>query len=338
MCVSDREMMIPHWFDSNKIFTNYERCCSQARDAKLCIRAHPFYDGTPGPTAAPPPKYFVEHSTGRCVSDQEKDKPEWETSFDSHQRCCLMATSDPEACLEAALMTEDASSSPRPTPAPGARYYFRDSDGICVDANIVPMTYTRQTFRDYDKCCQQSVSSWQEEFLEACLAARPSLTPTLSPSYRPSTPWPTEVWICPDAYDTSTVYASGSLVEVNQVVYKCTLGPFCNQEKFQPPLEDPYGTDSTAELWPDAWERQYRCIYPPSAPPSSVPEVVYESTACETKWHPGDINRKVCTNNPVYPAWFDDEPFKTTYFTDTARECCDKFYGKGERCRIKEDC
>lgn len=368
LCVEDSEKKKPGWIDTT--WPAYEFCCNMdeaVRDKELCMRARPtmingISFGTLAPTRSPPPGFYADPGNGMCTSEVVKPKPSHvESSFDNYSRCCILASANPETCLASDPFKLKETSSPTtttsaPTPTPPADYYLQQALAICVNLHDVPNPgWIETTFgEDYDACCK---TSWDEA---KCMAAKPSLPPTDFPTWAPSTPWPTETALCPNPYDPkSTVYARKSEVEVNLVAYRCKGHPvYCNKPEFQPPREDPgpsrddtSGTQSSGviivantnnsgggdgdSLWKEAWERVSVCVPSPTRAPSMVPTTA--SPTCKTRWHPGEINKRICTNSDKYPKMWDAPPLSDNYFVDTAEECCDKFYG-GKRCRVRDVC
>lgn len=349
--MSDEEKPKPAWI--KETFAHYDLCCRQSTNKKLCMRARPSQiDGQPlgtlRPTPTPPVTYFVDSVTGMCVSDLEKPMPNHITSsFDDYNRCCIVESRDPEKCLENELLSDSHSSGPSPVPPPV--FYLLDSTGLCVNENDFPMPYpVENTYEDYDTCCKSS-GTWKED---ECLAQKPTMSPSNFPTWSPSTPWPTETEICPESYDPSgsTKYRRNDEIEVNLVVYRCMLGAYCNMAKFQPPQEDPGAEPETKNngipvtnvkgkdnaLWREAWERLNICVYTPTAYPTKAPNS--PAPTCKTRWHPGDVKKRICTNSANYPSiWSEDPIMRVAYFTDTSDECCNKFYS-GKRCRIRDEC
>jgi len=363
ICVSDDEKPKPDWVE--QLFNHYDRCCQESINKKLCMKARPTtVDGKPLgtllPTPTPPTMYFIDHTTGMCVSESENQVPSYaQATFEDFNRCCVLESSDPEKCLAMDPSTE-VYDSYYPTPAPPSKFYVQDTTGVCVDENAVPMPYDNiKTYDDYDECCARA---WNGDL---CLVQRPTLLPTTGPTWSPSTPWPTEAVLCPETYDPFvSTYRSGNEVEVNLVVYRCKPPPYsayCNKLEFQPPQEDPGpetktsnkihsksnngipiagtgggGGGGSQQLWKEAWERLYQCVNSPTAYPTVAPST--PSPTCKTRWHPGAIDRRICTNSADYPAiWEEDPILSVAYFVDTADECCVKFYN-GKRCRIKDVC
>lgn len=275
-------------------------------------------------------------------------------TFEDFNRCCILESNDPEKCLENEPFSD--LSPEEPTPAPVPVFYLLDSTGLCVNEKETPMPYPIQnTYDNYDDCCKQS-GTWKKE---ECLENKPTMFPSKEPTWSPSTPWPTESAICPKPYDVSgsVKYKGGDEVESGWAVYRCKPRPYtayCNNPDFRPPEEDPGPTPKRSsnnngipvtstsggnKLWEDAWERLYMCVESPSAYPTRAPNT--PSPTCKTKWHPGDIGKKICTNSAIYPViWNDDPILRVAYFADSAEECCKKFYGqKGrKKCRIRDEC
>ena len=77
------------------------------------------------------------------------------------------------------------------------------------------MTYTKQTFVDYNTCCN---TSWDTT---KCMMNEPTLPPSYAPTLSPSTARPTPLTTCPPPYDVNEQYSPGSQVEVNYVIYQC---------------------------------------------------------------------------------------------------------------------
>lgn len=354
LCVSGSEKPKPNWIEET--FSHYDLCCENARDVALCRKARPSsVDGRPlgtlRPTPTPPAMFYADQNTGTCVSDAEKPKPSYITStFEDFNRCCILDTSDPEKCMSVGPSLDVESYVP--TPVPPAIFYVQESSGLCVNENDVPMPYLiAKTFKGYDECCE---SGWNED---TCLAQRPTMVPTTFPTWSPSTPWPTETAFCPEAYESSgTIYKQGSEVEVNLVAYRCKPPPYsayCNQSAFQPPQEDPGVTappktnsnipvtntngNGVDQLWQEAWERLFICVFPPSASPSMAPSTP-TPTCDKTRWHPGEFRKKICTNSASYPVIWNDPTLSQNYFVDTADECCSKFYPRSKKCRIRDVC
>jgi len=236
---------------------------------------------------------------------------------------------------------------------PSSLFYQEESTGLCLSLLEHPMAYVVDTFDDFEKCCQVS---WKKE---ACLEQSPTMSPTTYPTWSPSSSFPTLTTLCPEAYDSSGSrrYKKGSEVAVNHVAYRCKPAPhsaYCNKAEFQPPQKDP-GSPVTAtetksnipvsnigggqQLWQDAWERLRQCNYAPSTSPSTRPTTAAPSYPnCRTRWHPGErFDMRICTNSPSYPSSWNDPIMLLTYFTDTAEECCEKFYS-GKKCRIRVGC
>lgn len=252
-------------------------------------------------------------------------------------------------------ITNDIGLSNVPTPVQDSYYYVQEATSLCIDGTDVPPAYPDvETFDDHAECCR-SKRSWNEQ---KCLDSSPTLSPTLSPSWSPSTSFPTETNICPDLYDASKNYRGGDEMQVNLVAYRCKRPPYssyCNNPEFKPPDDDPGPTEESKVvgnvpianpnvgggssgdegLWRDAWERLYACTYTPTASPSVSPTTA--APTCQTRWHPGDFRRRICTNSPNYPDLWNDPVLKETYFTDTAEECCEKFY-PGKKCRMRNKC
>eukprot|EP00578_Thalassiosira_sp_NH16_P032546 CAMPEP_0181080846 /NCGR_PEP_ID=MMETSP1071-20121207/2789_1 /TAXON_ID=35127 /ORGANISM="Thalassiosira sp., Strain NH16" /LENGTH=817 /DNA_ID=CAMNT_0023162359 /DNA_START=45 /DNA_END=2498 /DNA_ORIENTATION=+ len=368
MCVEDTEKKKPGWIE--KIYPVYEQCCNMdadVRDKELCLRARPtmingISFGTSAPTRSPPPGFYADPESGMCVSELVKPKPSnVDASFDNYSRCCILASVNPQTCLALdPLKLKEASSSATmtwaPTPTTPANYYLQEALATCANVNDVQNSgWIGTTFgEDYDACCK---TSWDEA---KCMAMKPSLSPTNYPTWAPSTPLPTETALCPNSYDPkSSVYGRESEVEVNLVVYRCKGHPmYCNKPDFQPPRNDPgpswdspsrtqssgviivpnkndEGDGDSGSLWKDAWERVSACVRSPTRAPSMIPTTA--SPTCKTRWHPGEINRRICTNSHIYPKIWDAPPLSDNYFVDTAEECCNKFYG-GNRCRVKDVC
>mmetsp|Transcript_8277 Transcript_8277/g.18531 ORF Transcript_8277/g.18531 Transcript_8277/m.18531 type:complete len:807 (-) Transcript_8277:157-2577(-) len=343
MCVEDTEIPKPTWV--TETYSIYNLCCEAAKDTQLCRKAHPAgtNGGTQAPTPTPDPLYFAD-ANGMCVNEYQTRR--LRATYVDFKRCCVLASNNPEKCLSAG---PPRLGSIGPTPVPLPVYYLKDSSSICVDENdVAKPDYIKDTFGDYEKCCK---TGWDEV---RCLAEKPTLVPTNDPTLSPSTPWPTDSPDCPDAYDSSgaTVYERGSEVEVNEVIYRCKRNQnaiFCNQQKFEPPEEDPgptvesnipiatvaNATPNSEDVWKGAWERIGICTIAPTASPSMIP-TTYAPT-CLTRWHPGDIKKRICTNSDQYPSLWDYAPLSETYFADTAEECCQTFYN-GRRCRIRDDC
>ena len=379
MCLSSEMKEKPHWIKER--YPEYDACCNDknVRDMDLCRKNRPITtnnngddannmrgDETVPPTVTPGPEYYVEESTGICVSDHDRAKPHWiKASYQTYEKCCRLDRNvrDKNACLSQAIQPlltgsdadddNDKSSSVSPTTSPQPLYYLQDSTAICVNMHEIPMSYTKHTFPQYEKCCQ---TSWD---VTKCLLEKPTESPSSNPTVSPSTTWPTVMTTCPMTYDSSgmTQYTTGSVVEVNNVIYKCKEYPasvFCNQEKFQPPYNDPgpirtdySSTTTNSELWQDAWDRVIKCMVAPSITPSSSPTTsIPTKITCKTssikKWHPGGngndaLTKRICTNSNEYPVAWDYYPLSETYFAETAEECCSKFYDD-VRCRIKNVC
>lgn len=308
--------------------------------------------------------YYADPLTGVCVDQVEKPMQSWMKTalYIEYRRCCALDSRDFEKCLSMDPGMAELVSS-HPTQAPPPLWYLKDSDALCYNQWEHAMPYDAQTFDEYSECCEQS---WKKE---KCLDMQPTPMPTTLPTLMPSTPYPTDFAICPEAYDPLAFYGKGDEVEVGRVIYKCKRrADYCNKPEFRPPEEDMKpdveakdknsvggripvvnaipiaGGDDTGggvrakedKLWGDAWERVVRCAYAPSATPSSLPST--PAPTCETRWHPGDIKRKVCSNkDDDYPLIWDLEPLLSNYFVDTAEECCDKFF-HGEKCRVKDFC
>ena len=300
----------------------------------------------------------------------------WVDTFDNYDECCNTKSWNKEACLErrptvrptmsptlsssTSFPTFPASTSFPTSTAPcpaeydmsGATKYGRGSE-VAVNHVVYrckPVPYStycnKPSFRPplEDLGDRGRSQLWRDawERLYRCdydPSASPSRTPFTSapitnPTLSPSTSFPTLPAPCPSGYDTSgaTKYEAGSEVAVNHVVYRCKPAPYsayCNKPSFRPPLED-LGDMGHNQLWRDAWERLYHCEYGLSEPLSPI--------ICHTRWHPGDdFKMRVCTNNPSYPLAWDDPVLLETYFTDTAEECCEKFY-PGKKCRIRDEC
>ena len=161
------------------------------------------------------------------------------------------------------------------------------------------------------------------------------------PTLAPSTPWPTETKICPDAYDSTTTFEAGSEVHVNNVIFRCRPEPFafyCNHFEFQP-TDRPERNNNKRQgpNWQYAWERlSSNCISFPSISPTMHPTTPLPTPApCNYRWHPKGIGRRnICTNSLDFPSsWSLIE----AYFTDTAEQCCKKFY-RNEECKVKDVC
>ena len=370
----------PDWIKISYPF--YDLCCRQSRDPKTCMMARPTeMDGMPmgtlRPTPTPPAVYYADPNTGLCANDVVVPKPSWlKTTFDDYKRCCVLASSNAVACLANEAKVKEAldpwsSDSIWPTITPNPVFYLQDSSAVCVNKFEVPPPYAvSKEFDDYDACCKTSWNSVK------CMADKPTKVPTSSPSFSPSTPWPTVAFLCPEEYDESRVYKKNDEVAVNEAVYRCRKPPYttyCNKPEFQPPQEDP-GPDKKEEvnktekntggvgvigipitnnipisgvssgsntkeddaLWKEAWERLYRCAYTPTASPT-IPPSTGTPTCTTTKWHPFKFNRKICTNGDEYPSMWNEEPLASTYFVETAEECCEKFY-PGSKCRIRDVC
>jgi len=303
-----------------------------------------------GPTIPPTPMpllYYVDEATGVCVSNYEKQKPHWITStYVEYEMCCNAPNvRDRTICLASKKPTtnDDGTMIDSNTPKTPL-YYVVDLTGICVDHHLTPMTYRKQTFVDYNTCCN---TSWDTT---KCMMNEPTLPPSYAPTLSPTTSRPTPLATCPPPYNVNEQYSPGSQVEVNYVIYQCLPYPesiFCNQDKFQPPHDDPGPSDSTTttsntELWQDAWKRITLCQRPPSTSPSVSPTTSRPTlSTCKTaaKWHPQGLNnRRICTNSLEHPVAWTYEPLSTTYFRVTADECCNMWYGGGERCRIRDVC
>lgn len=212
-------------------------------------------------------------------------------------------------------------------------WYINTSTGYCVDQLELPSPYPVDTFDDYETCCK--AKSWNKG---ACLERKPTGAPTATPTVPPSTSFPTLTAECPVAYDASgtTKYRKDGEVAVNHVVYRCRYDAYCNQSRFRPPAKDSGHERGKPPLWSEAWERLYRCDDSPTPLPSRAPAT--GALACNTRWHPGnDLKMRICTNSPTYPPTWDDPVLLLTYFTDTAEECCAKFY-RGRKCRIRDEC
>ena len=305
------------------------------------------------------------------VSELVKPKPSnVDASFDNYSRCCILASMNPETCLASApVKLKETSSS-----APPANYYLQEALAICANVNDVQNPgWIGTTFgEDYDACCK---TSWDKAKCMAAKPSLPptnlpTLAPntlwpteapsTLPPTEAPSTAWPTEIALCPHPYDPkSRVYARESEVEVNLVMYRCKTHPvYCNKLELQPPRNDPGPSwDSTSQtlssgviivsntndeeggdsgsLWKEVWERVSACVRSPTRAPSMVPTTA--SPTCKTRWHPGEINKRICTNSHIYPKIWDAPPLSDNYFVDTAEECCNKFY-RGKRCSVEDVC
>lgn len=342
MCVEDTEIPKPDWVSVT--YSVYNSCCDAANNARLCRLARPSSavdGGTSAPTPTPDPLYYAG-SDGLCYNEFLTPKQSNSATYEDFNRCCILASTKPEECIAAG---PPSTKSIGPTPVPLPVYYLKDSSSTCIDVSDGGKPdYVTVTFEDYDKCCK---SGWDEG---KCLLGRPTLPPTYTPSLSPSTPWPTESPDCPDKFDSSgaITYDRGSEVHINQVIYRCKRNQnavFCNQKKFEPPWVDPGPTVETssdsdnnsnnADLWEGVWERVGICSLVPTASPSMNP-TTYAPT-CTTRWHPGPISKRVCTNSDVYPKMWDYSPFSENYFAYTAKECCEKFYD-GRRCRIRDDC
>lgn len=131
------------------------------------------------------------------------------------------------------------------------------------------------------------------------------------------------------------VHREGSEVHVDQVMYRCKphpYTPYCNNEAFRPGNEE-------SSVWEEAWTKLFGCSQEPSSKPSEAPSAYPTAppTCKQARWHPADIRRRICTNSPDYPALWDSPPLSQTYFTDSADECCRKFYDN-MRCRRRDVC
>jgi len=320
------------------------------------------------PSPTPPAVWYVEDASGMCVNDAVVKKPDWLTdTYDEYKRCCVLGSREKEKCLEnepVAVDYNNLDGTNVPTPVPAPEYYLHDGTGVCVNKYEVKMSYVvPDTFDDYEECCE--AKSWKKA---ECLAQAPTTNPTMMPSYHPSTPFPTQYAICPQAYASHVKYRNGDEVEVNEVVYRCRPPPhsmYCNMFELRPPWDDP-GPEKVVEepkttgkvghigkvvipiagidddkddgaLWKEAWERMYVCLLPPGTSPTSSPSSAQPTCRNRTRWHPGDMGKQICTNHPEYPELWDYEPFLTDYFADTADECCDKYYS-GKKCRKREIC
>jgi len=364
LCVSDKEKPMPDWID--EVFARYHLCCDKTVNKLLCLKATPSLIKTDdestetyAPTPAPDALYFLDHTTGICVSESEKPIPSYITAtFDDYNRCCIVESKTYEKCIEKKPALDTAlaigpSSAPNPVPA---KFYLQDSSSLCVNEADFPSTYTVTTYEDYDECCKKS---WMQDL---CLLQRPTMSPSGFPTMSPSTPWPTAPGFCPEPYDPSgaTKYKKNSEVEVDQVVYRCKPPPYstyCNNSNFQPPQEDP-GPDPKPQknsddpdvipivkinngggagpLWKEAWERLYMCVYSPTKYPTTSPNT--PAPTCKTRWHPGDLRKKVCTNSAIFPVlWSQDPTLRVAFFADTADECCEKFY-PDQKCRQRDEC
>ena len=344
ICLSNYEKPPPDWL--KEVYRGYDACCQSSKvwQKDKCLQARPVIEGqTLSPTATPLPVYYEEGGTCVVTTTSNHKPPSYvTTTFDDYNRCCILASSNPEACIASFMDPIVSDGSPTGKPSiPPPLYYLVDSTSICVNQNDIPMPYEKETFLDYDQCCKQP-KSWNQE---NCLAARPSEAPTTNPTVTPPTAWPTTTSTCPKSYDSSMQYKSGSEVEVNQVIYRCLPGTasiFCNQATFQPPADDPgpnYLESTTTELWQDAWERLAMCIKAPSSSPTLAPTTLAPTTtACNnaSRWH-ATFNARICTNSNDYPMAWKFYPLSETYFADTKEECCSKFYDDVQ-CTVEDVC
>jgi len=333
MCVEDKEIAKPEWLKDKDTYSSYDKCCGAVDNTQLCQLARPgLKGGTGAPSPTPKAAFYAGHD-GLCYNNNWTPRTSGQRTYVDFNRCCVLASNKVQECIEAGPPVK-----PLETDAlHGPKYYFDGASSVCADVSDggKPAWLTK-TFDDFDACCAEV---WDKA---KCLLGKPSLIPSSFPTGSPSTPWPTESRICPDKYDPSgaTNYKSGSEVNVNSVIYLCKKNQsalYCNREEFSPPDDDPGYTENpnNAKNWENAWERVGICEGVPTQSPSANP-TTYKPT-CTTRWHPGNMNKKVCTNSNDYPSLWDEALLRDKYFTDTAEECCEKFYN-GKRCRVREEC
>ncbi|EJK46345.1 hypothetical protein THAOC_34993 [Thalassiosira oceanica] len=319
VCVDERKFPRPSSVGAT--FGTYSECCLLGTtDSDHCLTSYK--------------EFYYDGDTGTCVNIDDPDNPPLAVSvtYMEYADCCMKGASKVMACLDRnpdePEQTETVDVDPteaRPDPV----WYLPYAGSVCVDEYDEP----KKTYKNYVNCCAREIEDVDDA--KYCMDKEPTREPSAAPTFSPSTPWPTLTEICPEEYDPTATYVAGSEVHVDEVMYRCKphpYTPYCNNEAFRPGNEE-------SSVWEEAWTELFGCSREPSSRPSEAPSAhPTSSPTCEAaRWHPGDIHRRICTNSPDYPALWDSPPLSETYFTDSADECCRKFYDN-KRCRRRNVC
>ena len=346
VCVDERKFPKPTSIDTT--FDTYSKCCLLGTtDSDKCMSSYR--------------EFYYDVDTDTCVKIEDPDNPPLAVAvtYLEYSACCIKAALGVTDCLDSnpdePRQTETADVDPT-EPRPDPVWYLPYAGTVCVDEYDVPKVragrmsdhhflirshafsylkpyYIKTTYDNYVNCCAKEIEDVEDA--KYCIDKEPTKEPSMVPTFSPSTPWPTLSVTCPEEYDPSATYIGGSEVHVNEVMYQCRpypYTPYCNNVAFRPGIEG-------STVWEEAWTKLFACVSEPSSRPSEAPSVYPTSQpTCErARWHPGDLNRRICTNSPDYPVLWDSPPLSQTYFTDSADECCEKFY-ENKRCRIRDVC
>ena len=130
ICVSDKDGLKPHWIKMT--FSDYNQCCKTARDTELCLKNRPSKDGEPPLPLGHAKQWYVQQSSGLCVSDSEKPKPNWiKDTFSQYDLCC-QSSRDVALCQKARPSPSINGGTLGPTPTPPAMFYVDRSTEMCV--------------------------------------------------------------------------------------------------------------------------------------------------------------------------------------------------------------
>ena len=346
ICVDERRFAKPS--NVAATFDTYKECCLLGTtDSDYCLTSYK--------------EFYYLGDTDKCANIDDPDNPPLAVSvtYMEYAECCIKEASEITVCLDSdpdkPLQAEAVDVDPT-EPRPDPEWYLPYDGTVCVDAYDKPKVrvgcmsghrfplgshdfsslkpyYIKTTYRKYARCCASEIEDVEDA--KYCIDKEPTREPSIAPTFSPSTPWPTLTEICPEEYDPSATYIEGSEVHVDQVMYRCKphpYTPYCNNEAFRPGNEE-------SSVWEEAWTKLFGCSQEPSSKPSEAPSAYPTAppTCKQARWHPADIRRRICTNSPDYPALWDSPPLSQTYFTDSADECCRKFYDN-MRCRRRDVC
>lgn len=123
-------------------------------------------------------QYYSIPSSGLCAIKDE-NMPSWiadDSIFDNYADCCK------KGWVEAKCLAEAPPGAIEDVAGSKLQYYVVPATGICSPVDVYAPSYvsTADFFSSYEDCCKKS---WDET---SCMAAKPEISPTLSPSLRPT--------------------------------------------------------------------------------------------------------------------------------------------------------